>query len=99
MCAVDLKFFAIALAHVLAARYHGCAMLHIRIEMKPQGAATWDLLGDFSTDTAEMAALRSVLARHANPYDALKELPRGLIYDTLDVCRLEGHEVRLAFHD
>jgi hypothetical protein len=96
---IDPEIFARALVHALAARYHGCAMPHIRIEMKPQGAETWDLLGDFSTDTAEMAALRSVLARHANPFDALKELPRGLIYDTLDVCRLEGHEVRLAFHD
>lgn len=80
----------------------GCiigGMAHICIEMKPQGATTWDLLGNFTADAAEMAALRSVLARHVNPYDALKELPRGLIYDTLDVCRLQGYEVKLAFHD
>jgi hypothetical protein len=67
--------------------------------MKPRGSASWELLGTYTAhDAAELASLREVLSRHANPYAALKELPPGtLIYDLLDVCRLEGHQARISF--
>jgi hypothetical protein len=72
--------------------------VRIRVEMKPQGSENWELLGTYTAnDAAELAVLRSILHRHENPVDALKELPPGLIYDLIDVVRLEGHQARISF--
>jgi hypothetical protein len=66
--------------------------------MKPRGKAVWELLGDFSASGEELTAIRSVLSRHENALDALKALPPGtLMYDLLDVCRTDGHKVRISF--
>ena len=67
--------------------------------MKPHGSARWELLGHFTAAPAEIAALRSVLSRHEDPLEALDAMPRGLLWDALDVCRLEGHAVRVHFED
>jgi hypothetical protein len=71
----------------------------IRVEMKARESTSWELLGTYTAhDAAELASLRELFRRHVTPYDALKELQPGtLIYDLLDVCRLERHEVRIAF--
>jgi hypothetical protein len=71
----------------------------IRVEIKPSDSADWELLGNFSASKTELSALRSVLSRHENPLDALSTLPRGLLWDALDVCREEGHAVRIRFED
>jgi hypothetical protein len=43
--------------------------------------------------------VRAVLERHDDPLEALSILPKGLLWDTLDVLRLEGHPVRVRFED
>jgi hypothetical protein len=82
-----LIFVSLALAP--EADYH--LGMRIRVEMKPQGAASWELLGNFSASEAELRELRSVLSRRENPLDALSQLPKRLLWDTLDICRVEGH--------
>lgn len=71
--------------------------VHIIVEMRPRGSESWELLGRFQASPEEIAALRGALAQHENPYDALSSMPRGLLWDTLDVCRGEGHEARVTF--
>ena len=52
----------------------------------------------FSAAPDEIAALRSVLEKHEDAsYDALSILPRGLLWDTLDVLGSEGHAARVSF--
>ena len=65
--------------------------------MRPAGKDAWETLGTFSAAPGELAALRSVIERHGDPYDALRSLPRGLLWDTLDVLRSEGHTARVTF--
>lgn len=70
--------------------------VRVLVEFRPAGAS-WETLGTFTAAPDELAALRSVLERHDNPYDALSLLPKGLLFDTLDILRSAGHEARLAF--
>jgi hypothetical protein len=70
--------------------------VRVLLEFRPVGAS-WERLGTFTAALDEIAALRSAIERHDNPYDALSTLSRGLLWDTLDVLRVEGHEARLTF--
>jgi hypothetical protein len=70
--------------------------VRVLVEFRPAGASL-ETLGTFTAAPDELAALRSVLERHDNPYDALNILPKGLLFDTLDILRSAGHEARLAF--
>jgi len=71
----------------------------VLIEMMAHGSKTWESLGVFTATPAEAAQIRAVMEGR-DPYDALDQLPRGtLLYDTLDMCRSEGHDVRLSFED
>jgi hypothetical protein len=87
----------VSLARTPEADYHYA--MRIRVEMKPQGAASWELLGNFSASEAGLRELRSVLSWRENPLDAFSQLPKGLLWDTLDICRVEGHDVRIQFED
>jgi hypothetical protein len=73
--------------------------MHVLIEMRPKGSTAWEVLGRFRSTATEIEALRAVLAAHGKPYDALPHLPKGLVWDTLDICQREGHEVRVTFRE
>jgi hypothetical protein len=49
-------------------------------------------VGTFTASPEEMKILHGVLSRHRNPFDALSELPRGLLWDVIDSIRAEGHD-------
>jgi hypothetical protein len=70
--------------------------MRVLVEFRP-GGASWERFGTFTAAPDEMAALRSVLECHDNPYDALSTLPRGLLFDTLEILRSDGHEARVSF--
>jgi hypothetical protein len=70
--------------------------VRVLVEFRPAGAS-WETLGTFTAAPNEIAALRAVLEAHENPYQALTLLPKGLLWDTRDVLRSEGHEARLTF--
>jgi hypothetical protein len=51
----------------------------------------------FTAARDEIASLRSVLSRQENPFDALGQLPRGLLWDTIDLIRESGWFARVSF--
>jgi hypothetical protein len=79
------------------ATLHGVA--HILIEFLPHDVSKWEVLGRFTATEAEIDELRAVLEAHDSPYDALERLPKGLVWETLDICRQEGHDVRVSFRE
>jgi hypothetical protein len=54
-------------------------------------------VGTFSAAPEEITVLREVLVQHESPFDALPHLPRGLLWDTLDVIKCEGWFARVTF--
>jgi hypothetical protein len=71
--------------------------MHVIVELRKPEDPTWDRVGTFTAAPAEIAALREVLQRHESPFDALPFLPRGLLYDTLDIIKAEGWLARVVF--
>jgi hypothetical protein len=69
------------------------------IEFRRAGSASWEHLGRFKTTASELADLKAHLARCANAYQLLDRIPKGLIWDTLDILKAEGHFARLRFPD
>jgi hypothetical protein len=69
----------------------------VLVELRRPEDSTWDRVGVFTAAPEEMAALRSVLSRHENPFDALGQLPRGLLWDTIDAIRESGSIARVSF--
>jgi hypothetical protein len=92
---LKLNLFVSGLAHALGLRYY--LTVRVLVELRKPEAATWDHVGVFAAAPEELAALRSVLSRHENPIDALPLLPRGLLWDTIDVIRAEGWLARVRF--
>jgi hypothetical protein len=70
--------------------------VRVLIELRRPEDSTWDRVGVFSAAPDEIAALRSVLSRHENPFDALGQLPAGIVFDTLDIIRAEGWFARVS---
>ena len=63
----------------------------MRIEFLPAGATEWDTLGTF--EPASETELRILLDHRDDALAVLPLLPRHtLLWDLLDVCRLEGHQ-------
>ena len=81
---------------LLACRcYTAAGMPALRILFKKPTDTAWDSLGRFTATPEEHAELTAILARHENPFDALPHLPRGLLWDSLDVLREGGYVVKL----
>ena len=74
-------------------------MAHILIEFMAHGANHWETLGRFHASKAEIEALRTALENQEHPYEALEDLPKGLLFDALDICREEGHDARISFRE
>ena len=75
------------------------SVAHILIEFLPHDASKWEVLGRFTATEAEIAELRALLKAHDSPYGALDRLPKGLLFDALDICRQEGHDARVTFRE
>jgi hypothetical protein len=70
--------------------YHA-AVKKVRIEFLPAGATEWDTLGTFEPESE--TELQLLLEHWDDPLALLPLLPRQtLLWDLLDVCRLEGHQ-------
>jgi hypothetical protein len=69
------------------------------IEFRRAGSISWEHLGRFKTTAAELADLRAKAARCANAYQLLDRIPKGIVWDTLDILKAEGHFARLRFPD
>jgi hypothetical protein len=68
----------------------------LKIELCVPSDGQYDLVGHFSASQEEIAAIRAVLERHADPLDALEELPRGLVWDVLDSIKQQGWLARVT---
>lgn len=69
------------------------------IEFRTRESTAWDHLGRFTTTPAELAQLKALLADGRDPTKALDRIPKGLLWDALDILRAEGHEARVRFPD
>ena len=80
-----------------AHRWYNRDRMAVVIEFKPHGARQWDFLGRFSASEEELLALRELLQSHDDLWAVLDRIPKGLLWDTLDVLRSEGYEARVSF--
>jgi hypothetical protein len=71
--------------------------VRVLVEHRRQEDSTWDRVGVFAAAPEEIVALRSVLSRYENPFDALSQLPAGIVFDTLDIIKAEGWLARVSF--
>jgi hypothetical protein len=72
------------------------AMAHLLIAIRPAGKTEFETLGRCNAEPSELSILRASIREHANPLAAIDRLPPGLLRDTLEVCRDDGHEVRIT---
>ena len=70
----------------------------IIIEFRRAGSPAWEQLGRYKTTASELVDLKAHLARCTNAYQLLDRIPKkGLIWETLDVLKSEGHFARIRF--
>ena len=67
----------------------------LRILFKKPTDTAWDSLGTFKATPEEFTELKEIIERHENSLDALEELPRGLLWDALDVLRESNYVVKV----
>jgi hypothetical protein len=70
------------------------------IEFRRAGSASWEHLGRFKVTASELENLKALVARCANVYQLLSRIPRrGIVWNTLDTLKEQGHFARLKFSD
>ena len=70
------------------------------IEFRRAGSTAWEHFGRYQTTASELVALKAHLARCTNAYQLLERIPKkGLIWNTLDVLKSEGHFARVRVPD
>lgn len=70
------------------------------IEFRHAGSASWEHLGRFKVTASELENLKALVARCANVYQLLSRIPRrGIVWNTLDTLKEQGHFARLKFSD
>jgi hypothetical protein len=74
------------------------AVARVIISMRRPGATASSSLGNFSASDGEIAELRELLEGR-EPFEVLECIPRGLIWDALDILRSDGYEARVTFHE
>jgi hypothetical protein len=68
------------------------------IEFRTPASTEWDSsIGRLSASAKELAELKALLAGRENPYDVLDQLPKGLLFDTLESIKELGFEARIRF--
>jgi hypothetical protein len=73
--------------------------MRVRINFRTSPNGVLDTLGVFSISNEEAGDLEDILRKHANPLDAIKHLPAGLLRDTFSVMADEGYHVELEWLD
>ena len=71
--------------------------MHVAIDFCPV-AGHWERLGTFTVSTDQVRVLRELLEGR-DPYEVLDKLPKGQIFDSLDMLRSEGHDARVTFYE
>jgi len=77
------------------------AVAHIVVMFRKPGVAAWDTsLGKFTASENVITALAELLAER-EPYEALEQIRAidQLLFDTLDILKADGFEVRLQCDD
>jgi hypothetical protein len=68
------------------------------IEFRRAGSTSWEQFGRFKTTASELENLKAQVARCANAYQLLSRIPRrGIVWNTLDTLKEQGHFARLKF--
>jgi hypothetical protein len=68
------------------------------IEFKKPEDERWDFLGNFTASDEEMAAARKLLKGRDDPLEVLHQLA-GILFDTMDVLKKDGYQVRVVFKE